>query len=270
MQIYRGMDRITQAPSEEITGKVRHYFVRCVDPREEYNVAQFVLEAQEVIKDIISRGKFPLVTGGTGLYMKTLIDGIFASPPKDEQLRKSFEEIEKEKGPGFLHRRLLAIDPETAKKLHPNDMRRIIRALEVRELTGKTIHDKKKEIEGIKEKYSCRIFALDLARKELYDRINKSVDAMFMNGIVDAVGEIKKTELGMTARKAIGIKEISEYLAGKVDMDTAREEMKMNTRRYAKRQLTWLRAEERAEWVRADRPVSEIVDEIIVRLKTKG
>ena len=266
MQIYKGMDVITRVPGDDILSKVPHHLIKKIPPEEEYNVARFTEEAAGLIDQIISRGKVPVIVGGTGLYMKSLIDGLFSSPPEDKDLREELQKEAEGKGSEYLYKRLESVDPETASKLHPNDIRRIIRALEVYELTGETIHDKKKGSKGISEKYDCRIFGLELPRDVLYGRINETVEGMFDEGIVKLVEDLRARKLSKTALKALGIKEVSAFLDGRMKLDEAAEELKKNTRRYAKRQLTWFRSDERVEWVDAGQSSEKTANDILNRL----
>ena len=263
MQVYKDMDVITRVPGKDLLSRIPHHLVRSISPEEEYSAARFVEEASSLIESIISKGKTPIITGGTGLYMKSLLDGIFSSPPKDEDLREELQKEAEEGGGERLHERLKKIDPETAEKLHSNDLRRIIRALEVYELTGETIYEKKKESEGIESKYDCRIFGMQLPRDILYERIDRTVEEMFSEGLVELVKGLRSRSLSKTAGKALGIKEVSDLLDGKVDRGEAQEELKKNTRRYAKRQLTWFRADGRIQWIDANRPTSAIVKDIL-------
>jgi tRNA dimethylallyltransferase len=270
MQIYRDMDVITQTPADGLLSRVPHYLVKTLSPEEEYNAARFAEEAKAAVSLMIGKGKTPIVAGGTGLYIKALVDGIFSSPAKDDDLRRSLRDAAKEKGKGYLYEQLKSVDPETADKLHPNDLGRVIRALEVYNNTGSTIHKKKAESEGISAKYDCRFFGLELPRKILYGRINTAIDRMFETGLVEEVKRLKARRLGLTAAKALGIKEVGAYLEGKWDIEQAKEELKKNTRRYAKRQLTWFRADRRIIWIDADRGVEEIVGDILKGLRGKG
>lgn len=270
MQVYRGMDVITQAPDSGIVSLAPHHLIRVIEPSEEYSATCFASRAEEIIKDVIARGHVPIFAGGTGLYVRTLVDGIFEGPSKDETLRARLEEEAREKGVEYLHRRLAERDPITAAKLHPNDLRRVIRALEVHELTGITIHEKKKEREGIFGEYDIRMFGLSVDREELYRRVNLNVEKMFAGGLVEEVEGLLKMKLAKTAKQALGIKEVSAYLEKKMTLEEATEELKMNTRRYAKRQLTWFRADERIVWVEAERSVGEIVGEIEKELRVSS
>ena len=266
MQVYKEMPIINQVPLNEILNTVKHYLVEEISPEEEFNAAKFAAKAEEYIELIISKDKIPVITGGTGLYMKSLLDGLFEAPPKDEELRQMFEEIAKDKGNEYIHEKLKEVDPVTASKLHSNDRIRIIRALEVYEITGSAISEKKTESEGIYKQYDCRIFGLSVPRDKLYKRIEQTVVKMIDSGLVDEVKKLKKKELSLTAQKALGIKEISRYLDGEETLAEAVNELKKNTRRYAKRQMTWFNADERIEWIDADIKTSEIVDEILDRI----
>jgi len=263
MQVYKDMDIITQAPPKEYLLKTEHYLVRVLPPEEEFSAAHFLQEAQECIEIIIAKGKTPIFAGGTGLYVKSLLDGLFASPPKSIEIRERLEDIAEAKGTEYLHAKLKKIDDEAAGKIHPNDLRRIVRALEVYELTGKTISEKKAETEGFSEKYDCKIFGLKLPRTLLYERIERAVDDMFEKGIIEEVKSLKGRDLSITAEKALGIKEISNYIDGKTGLKEAKDEIKKNTRRYAKRQMTWFRSDKRIEWINADQPIEKIIEEII-------
>jgi tRNA dimethylallyltransferase len=266
MQVYKGMDVLTQAPADSDLSRTPHHLIKVLSPEEEFSAARFTEEASAAIVSILSREKVPVVTGGTGLYMKCLLDGLFSSPPKDEDLRKELNALAKEKGAHFVHGKLREIDPGTAENLHPNDLRRVIRALEVYEMTGKTIEEKKKESEGISSEYDCRLFGLMLDRDILYERINDRVERMFDEGFVGEVERLSELRLSMTAGKAIGIREVRAFLDGRMTRESAVKELKKNTRRYAKRQMTWFRADGRVQWIDADRSVNEIVDDILKRI----
>ncbi|MFH1553131.1 MAG: tRNA (adenosine(37)-N6)-dimethylallyltransferase MiaA [Candidatus Omnitrophota bacterium] len=270
MQVYKDMDVITRPPGEYLLSLAVHHLIKTLPPEEEFSAARFAAEAKGIIESISSKGKVPIVAGGTGLYMKALVDGIFPSPPKDKDLRRKLCAIVSEKGKEYLHARLKEVDPQTASRLHPNDTRRVIRALEVYELTGRTINAKKTESEGVSMNYDCRMFGLSLPRKMLYERIDSAVDEMFEEGLVEEVKRLNTRRLSLTAEKALGIKEVSAFLNGQVDLEKAKKELKKNTRRYAKRQLTWVRPDRRVIWVNANRGVEEIVEDIVNRLQAAG
>ncbi len=266
MQIYRQMDTLTQAPLSSDLLQVTYHLVKKLSPEEEFNAAQFVNEASGLIESILSNNKEVIISGGTGLYMKSFLDGLFPSPPKDEDLRKELTLAAEKNGNEYLYNKLKEVDPKTAEKLHVNDLRRIIRALEVYELAGKTIDEKKQESEGIHAKYDCKLFGLKLDREVLYERIDHRVERMMDDGLINEVKKLRDLNLSMTAGKAIGIREISDYLDGKITIDKALEELKKNTRRYAKRQLTWFNADKRIVWVNADRDITKIVDDIVTKI----
>jgi len=263
MQVYKDMDVITRPPKEDLLSRVTHHLVGTIPPEEEFNAARFASEAGSIINTIVSGGRIPVVVGGTGLYIRALVDGIFAAPPKDGILRERLREIAAREGKEYLYRQLEDVDPETANRLHPNDMRRIIRALEVYKLTGKTIGEKKTGSEGISRKYDCKMFALEIPRSTLYARIDSTVEGMFREDLAGEVEQLKRRRLSLTAEKALGIKEISAFLDGRINIKKAEEELKKNTRRYAKRQLTWFRGDKRVVWIDADRDVGEIAEDVM-------
>jgi len=263
MQVYKDMDVLTRAAGEDLLGRVPHHLLRYISCEDEYNAARFAEEARKSLEDILARGKVPIIAAGTGLYMKALVDGIFQAPPKDEDLRKELEKEAEEKGIAHLYERLMEVDPDSARQIHPNDLKRVIRALEVFELTGEKLYDKKEEAEGISSAYDCRFFGMELAREKLYDRINSEVDKMFDEGLIEEVRALSRRDLSSTAGQALGIKEVRDCLEGRADMEHAREELKKNTRRYAKRQLTWFRSDERIRWLSADRDAAKIAEDIL-------
>lgn len=266
MQIYEDMKILSHHPGADLLAEVPHHLLGTVSPSVEYNAAQYVKDAEKVIEEVVSRGKTPIITGGTGLYAKSLIDGIFDAAPRDELFRDKLEAIARKEGKQHLHRRLKEVDPASAAKLHPNDLYRVIRALEVYETTGRSIQEKKSESEGISRKYDCRMFALKIPREMLYARINAAVEEMFKAGIVEEVKHLLKQKIGMTAGKALGIKEVSAFLEGKTNEAAAKEELKRNTRRYAKRQMTWLRRDARVIWIDADGSEEKIACDIAKEL----
>lgn len=248
MQVYRDMPILTQAPSWKEMKGIPHYLVSEISPESEYCAALFKENAGKIIAQIIERGKVPIITGGTGLYIKALIDGLFPAPEKSYDLRKKLENIVKEKGKEALYEDLSRHDPDTAEKIHPNDVRRVIRALEVFYLTGMAISSHKKNTKGIKNDYEIIMLGINPEREKLYENINARVEAMFKNGLVNEVKRVNKMNLSLTARSALGIKEVNDYLSGLCGIAEAKETLKQNTRRYAKRQMTWFRAEKRIKW----------------------
>ncbi len=248
MQVYRRMDILTSKPSPALRKKIAYHLVDFVDPAKEYNVSRYRRDALARIREIIKKGKTPLLVGGTGLYMSILVDGIFKCEAVKNSLRRRLcREIEN-KGSAYLYGRLKKIDPEAASRIHPNDARRIVRALEVFEASGKPISKLQKEREGLAAQYDIRIFGLDMPRDELYRRIDRRVEKMFRQGLVREVKRLLKARLSRTASFAIGIREIKGYLDGRYDLKEAERLMQRNSRWYAKRQLGWFRKDKRVKW----------------------
>lgn len=248
MQIYKYAPILTQAPSEKELKKVPHYLIREISPEREYSAAEFSKRATKLIKDIIKKGKTPIIVGGTGLYVKALLDGLFPSPKKDPSLREDLEKEAREHGSAYLYNELRGIDKEAALKIHKNDVRRIMRALEVYYSTGIPLSVHKKNTKGIKDEYDIIQVGIDIPRQELYKRIDRRIEKMFKDGLTSEVKALLKRNLSITARSAIGIKEINGYLKNEYPLKEAKEMLKKNTRRYAKRQLTWFRADKRIKW----------------------
>lgn len=251
MQVYRGMDIGTAKPTLAEMQGIPHHLIDVVDPDEEYSVAMFQRDAEQLIEDITARGNLPFLVGGTGLYVRAVIDHYdFTPAARDEKLRKQLMEEAARLGPMAMHQRLAAVDPVTAARLHPNDTRRVIRALEVYHLTGKSINEYQYNDQISQPKYRLFMFGLTMDRQLLYRRIEQRVDLMLAQGLVQEVRQLlqKYSKLG-TALQGLGYKEIIAYLNGECTLDEAVEILKRNTRRFAKRQLTWFRADKRIEWI---------------------
>ena len=250
MQVYKGMDIITSKPTHFLRKKIRHHLIDIIPATRIYNVSRYRQQALESIKEIIKRGRVPLVVGGTGLYMSILIDGIFKARAGNSIIRAKLEKEAQERGNRYLYERLKVVDPQAASKIHPNDTKRIIRALEVFEVSAQPISQLQTKRQGLSDKYSISIFCLDMARPELYQRIERRVEEMFRKGLVKEVKELLKLKLSQTASFAIGIRELRGYLRGEYGLDEAKQLIKRNTRLYAKRQLTWFRKDKRISWVK--------------------
>ncbi len=253
MQVYKGMRILSQTPARAERRGVRHHLMGIVDPREEFSVAEYIKRASGAIRSMIGGGKQPIVVGGTGLYMKALIDGLFPSPEADMAFRAKMERFGARHGKARLYEKLMRLDPEAAATIHPNDTRRVIRALEVIHSTGKTMTEMKQKTRGLKDEYDILIFGINSPRTKLYRAIDERADRMFDEGIVKEVGRLSKKRIGRTASSAIGFAEISGYLKGERSLEDAKELVKMNTRRFAKRQLCWFRADKRVKWLNAGR-----------------
>ncbi|MCX5697887.1 MAG: tRNA (adenosine(37)-N6)-dimethylallyltransferase MiaA, partial [Candidatus Omnitrophica bacterium] len=250
MQVYKGMDILTSKPSPALRKRVSHHLIGAVEPREEYNVSKYRKAALLSVKDILKRGKTPIFSGGTGLYVSMLVDGIFEAKSGNKSIRQRLYQEAKARGSAYLFKRLRKVDPQAASKIHPHDTKRIVRALEVFETMGRPISELQAERRGLANEYNVNIFCLDMPRDRLYDRINKRVDKMFRQGLVKEVRRLLKLKLSKTSRFAIGIREIKDYLEGMYDLGQAKELIKRNTRWYAKRQLTWFRKDKRIYWIK--------------------
>lgn len=250
MQIYKGMDTVTSKPQVTLRKEVPHHLFDIISPTEEYNVSRYRTDAIRKVKDIIRSKKTPLIVGGTGLYMSMLIEGIFKTRAQNEHIRRRLYEEAHKLGSAYLYEWLKKVDPAAAIKIHPNDTKRIIRALEVLEITGKPISELQKQRNGLGSKYDVKIFCLNMQRDKLYKRIDDRVERMFAQGVVREVKQLLKLKLSKTAGYAIGIRELRGYFDGEYDLAGAKQLIKRNTRLYAKRQLTWFRKDKRIEWVK--------------------
>ncbi len=265
MQVYSGMEILTQAPSPELMKRVRHHLVGVISLLEEFSAASFAESAIGIVDRLILEGKTPVISGGTGLYAKALIDGLFPSPPKDSDFRAQLERQAAEKGNMFIYEQLKRIDPEAALKIDPQNIRRVIRALEVFKLTGKTFSEKKTETKGLTAKYDVKLFALKVNREVLVERIDKRVEEMFAGGLIEEVESLMGRDVSLTASKALGISEVLQYVLGEISIEQAKEELKIKTRQYAKRQMTWLRSVDGIEWIDAERPTEKIAQDIALK-----
>ncbi|WP_442599618.1 tRNA (adenosine(37)-N6)-dimethylallyltransferase MiaA [Neobacillus sp. D3-1R] len=249
MQIYRGMDIGTAKILPEEMEGIPHHLLDIRNPDESFSVADFQELVREKISEIQSRGKLPMLVGGTGLYIQSVIyDYQFSEVISNEAFRLSLEEQAKEKGNEFVHEMLKRLDPESAERIHPNNLRRVIRAIEVFHFTGKTISEYQEEQE--KELlYNVALIGLSMDREQLYERINKRVDLMIKAGLLEEVQSLYEQGIkDVQSIQAIGYKEIYEYLDGKIEWQEAIEKLKQNSRRYAKRQLTWFRNKMDVKW----------------------
>lgn len=254
MQIYRGMDIGTAKPTAAEMGGVPHHMIDVADPSESFSAARWAAMASACVDDILARGRVPVVVGGTGLYIDALLRRAdFAAAPGDGGLRAQLEAEYDALGGEAFRRRLDEVDPARAEKLAPGDKKRLVRALEVFRLTGETItaHDERSRREP--PRYTSMKVALDFTERErLYERIDRRAAQMFADGLADEVRGLLAAGLSerCTAMQAIGYKETAAYLRGETSLDEAIERVQRESRRYAKRQLTWLRREEGVRWLR--------------------
>ena len=247
MQVYRGLDILSAKPSPDERARVPHHLVDILDVTETFSAAEFRRLAGRAIADIRSRAKLPLVVGGTGLYIKALADGIFDGPEASSDIRQQFLAEADANGPQALHARLAEVDPPAAARIATNDVRRIVRALEVYETTRRPISEHQTEWQRPRP---CLMLGLRMLRAMLYQRIEQRVEAMFNAGVVEEVRRLVEAgiEHSPTAMQAIGLAEIIALLRGDHTLDEAKHAVKSNTRRYAKRQLTWFRKDARIRW----------------------
>ena len=252
MQIYKDMDIGTAKPAIEEMQGIKHYLLDFVDPDKRYSVADFKKDAENAIKEILEKGKVPIVVGGTGLYVDSLIYGIEYQDIKlDEQYRKQLEQIASQDG-GLenLYKKATEIDSLAIQKISPNDKKRIIRILEIYKATGKTKTEQDEESRKNGVKYNYKVFAINIEREKLYDRINKRVDIMIQQGLIEEVKELlQKYNNFPTAMQGLGYKEVVEYLENKCTKEEMIEKIKMETIRYAKRQITWFKKNKQTIWI---------------------
>lgn len=266
MALYRGMDIGTAKPTADQRRRVPHHLIDILEPHQECSLAQYLEAAGQCVAQIRARRREVLFVGGTPLYLKALLRGIFRGPPADWPLRRQLEREAQAQEPGYLHRRLAEVDPAAAARLHPNDTRRLIRALEVFHTTGRRISELQHQFQTGRPASQCRVFVLDWPRAELYRRINTRVDQMFAAGFVDEVRRLlaRPEPLSRTAGQALGYREVIEHLAGCRDLPATVERLKTHTRQFAKRQGTWFRSLSECRFV----PVSEPArpDELAARI----
>ncbi len=253
MQIYKKMDIATAKPTEKERSLAAHHLIDIIEPDESFSVAMYKQLALDAIKDIVSRGKTPIIAGGTGFYVDTLINNTEFLDYDKSDIREVLERQADEQGVEALFSQLEAVDPETAAKLHINDRKRIIRALELYESTGKTMSEQRELSHQNESGYEWCIIGLNARdRQYLYDRINLRVDMMLDEGLVDEAKEFFSSAYSSTSVQAIGYKELKPWLDGEVTFEQAVEKLKMETRRYAKRQLTWFRRNKSINWLFID------------------
>lgn len=256
MQIYKYMDIGTAKPDKTILKSIKHHMIDIIEPSENFDVIQYSKLAVKIILDIFKRGKIPILMGGSGLYISSIINPLFTGPAKDIEYRKILEEEAKLHGKKYLYDKLSKIDPISASKIEPNDLRRIIRALEVYKSTGKTISYLQKKAFNENPKFKYNIIGLKRDRKYLYQRINLRVDKMIIAGFIEEVKMLR--EMGykedLNSMQGLGYKQINKYLDGEYDKETAINLIKRDTRRYAKRQMTWFNNKiKNIEWINLDK-----------------
>ena len=251
MQIYKDMTIGTAKPTKEEMDGIKHYLLDFVSPDQRYSVAEYKKDAENAIEKIISEGKVPIVVGGTGLYLEALIYNIeYQNIEEDMEYRNKLYEIEREQGLSKLYEMASKIDSKAMEKISPNDKKRICRVLEIYHLTGITKTELEEESRKNEPKYNYKLFGITMDREKLYERINLRVDIMINQGLIDEVKNLlEKYNNFPTAMQGLGYKEVVEYLNGLITKDEMIDKIKMETRRYAKRQLTWFRKYKNLIWI---------------------
>lgn len=252
-QIYRKLTIGTAKPTQDELRTIKHHFIDILEPDENYNVSRFETDSLKVIDELIKHGKIPIVVGGSGLYIKALTEGIFNSVDTDDDYREELKEIREKLGNEYLYEELKKVDPQSASGMLPQNWKRVMRALEVFHLTGEPIWKMQENYER-KVDYNFIQFGLNWDRKILYANIEKRVDEMIANGLVEEVKKILSLgySKNINSLNTVGYKEIISYLNNEITLDRAIELIKRNTRRYAKRQITWFRKTENINWINCD------------------
>ena len=251
MQIYRKMNIGTAKVSRKIRKKIPHHLINIISPEEEFSVANYKKRVDKLIPSIHSNNKYPLMVGGTGLYIKSVVEGfLLPEMEKNTDLRKKLRNEANKHGNKYVHNKLKKIDPDLAEKLHPNDLRRVIRGIEIYRQTGKTKTYYIKKQQNEPENYNTLKIGLTRNREKLYNRINQRTDKMIDNGLLKEVKYLLKNySLSKTARQALGYKEIINYLQEKYSLEKAINEIKKGTRHLAKKQLTWFKRDKNINWI---------------------
>ena len=266
-QIYRQMDIGTAKPTAEEQQAARHHLIDCIDISQLFSVADYQSLADAAIADIQNRGKRVLLVGGAGLYFRAIVDGLFEGPGANPALRKRLEGEAAQFGVDALHKQLQTYDPESAERIHPNNVVRVIRALEVYELTGTPMSELQQQWHPEEQRYPFIAFGLTMPRVLLYRRIEQRVDAMLANGLI---GEVESLLAAGYARDSValqsfGYRELIAYLDGDCTYLEAVTQLKQNTRRFAKRQLTWFRKDTRIEWLDRE-STSDVISHILKKI----
>jgi tRNA dimethylallyltransferase len=275
MQVYKHMDVGTAKITPEEMQGIRHHLIDILEPSEDFNVYLFKELAQKAIDEIYERGKIPVVTGGTGFYIQALLYNIeFEDTDADTEFRETMYRLAEEKGNEYVHDMLKEVDPVSAREIHYNNIKRVVRALEYHNQTGKRISEHNEEQKQNESPYNFLYFVLNDDRDELYSRINKRVDLMFETGLTKEVDRL--IDMGchrdMTSMKAIGYREFFDYYDGIADISQIRENIKTDTRHFAKRQLTWFRREKEVTMVNVNefnRDKDKILDYMLKLIREK-
>ena len=254
MQIYKDMSIGTAKPSVKEMQGIKHYLIDCVLPSKRYSVADFKRDAKKAIREIVKAGKNPIVVGGTGLYLDSLIYEIeYSNIEFDKDYRNMLEERAQKEGLEQLYNEAMKIDPEATKKINPNDKKRITRVLEIYHATGKTKTEQEADSRKNEPEFDYKVYAINWEREELYNRINKRVDLMIEEGLIEEVKNLlDKYDEFPTSMQGLGYKEVAQYLQGKYTKKEMIEKVKQESRRYAKRQITWFRKNKQTTWLQGE------------------
>ena len=254
MQMYKRMNIATAKPTVEEMDGIPHHLMDFLEPDQNFSVAEYAALARSCISQVAARGHLPILVGGTGLYINTVVDNItFSQAPSDEAYREQLRCLARKEGVLAVYSQLQQVDPESAAAIHPNNLGRVIRALEVFHTTGITMTEQRRRSRLIPSPYQLSMIGLCCRdRQKLYDRIDRRVDEMVRQGLLEEAEEMLERGLSVTAAQAIGYKELKGYFAGEESLDTALERIRQESRRYAKRQLTWFRRDQRIHWLETD------------------
>lgn len=269
MQIYKDMNIGTAKPTFEEMQGIKHYLIDFISPDKRYSVAEYKIDAEKAIEEILNKGKIPIVVGGTGLYIDTIIYGIeYPKIEFDDKYRKELEKREKKEGLIKLYEEAKQIDEEAIKKISINDKKRILRILEIYHATGKNKTEQEIISREKGPKFDYKVFAINMDREKLYERINKRVDIMIDNGLIDEVKKLlNKYKEFPTAMQGLGYKEVKEYLENKISKEEMIEKIKQESRRYAKRQITWFKKNKQTIWING---LNKIEDNINLIINSSG
>jgi tRNA dimethylallyltransferase len=270
MAIYRGMDIGTDKPSAEDRARVPHHLIDLCEPSESFSTGRYVAAAEQAIAGTVARGRVPLFVGGTALYLKALAEGLFEGPQADWPLRRRLRDEASRAGTQPLYERLRALDPAYAAKIHPNDLRRIVRALEVYEKTGRPISELHTQFGRPSLRYDCRVVCMRRAREEITRRIDRRVEMVFERGLVEEVRLlIGRGGLSQPARQALGYRQALAHLEGRLTIGAAVTLTQRDTRRFAKRQMTWFRSMPYVQWLDAapDEPAEALAERAAALLR---
>ncbi len=276
MQVYKYMDIGTAKISTAEMGQIPHYLIDILEPEEEFNVVKFKEYAGKCMEEIYAKGKIPIIVGGTGFYIQAVLYGIdFKENGEDTAYRQQLEELYKKEGSEYLHAKLAQIDPSSAQAIHPNNVKRVIRALEYYDQTGSRISEHNEEQRKNESPYNFCYIVLNNDREVLYERINRRVDLMMEAGLVQEVKQLLERGLSgdMVSMQGLGYKEIVRYLLGECSLEEAVYTIKRDTRHFAKRQLTWFKREKEVTWIQKndfDDEESKILKAILEELNNKN